>query len=120
LDGSSDSLDGTFTTARKLEMWNLPAPSSTDNWAVTVYKAYQSMHQAPDIDTVRSVVHDGLRSTLRHLASHSLNTVTLRHQLGALAVLAELDDVLNVTDQSELQSTLERFEKRSKWMMSGR
>lgn len=120
LDGSSDSLDGTFITARKLEMWNLPAPSSTDNWAVTVYKAYQSMHQAPDIDTVRSVVHDGLRSTLRHLASHSLNTVNLRHQLGALAVLAELDDVLNVTDLSELQSTLERFEKRSKWMMSGR
>lgn len=120
LDGSSDSLEGTFTTARKLEMWNLPAPSNSDNWAVTVYKAYQSMHQAQDIDTVRGMIHDGLRSTVRHLTSRSLNTSTLRHQLGALAVLAELDDVLNVTDQSELKTALERFEKRSKWMMSGR
>ncbi|SPQ22818.1 0b0fe9a6-1bc3-4cf6-be12-8e6de58198de [Thermothielavioides terrestris] len=120
LDGSSDSLDGTFTTARRLEMWNLPAPSSTDNWAVTVYKAYQGIHQAPDVDAVRRVIHDGLRSTVQHLTSRSLNTSTLRHQLGALAVLAELDDVLNVTDQSELQHTLQTFEQRSKWMMSGR
>ncbi|KAK4249918.1 Serine/threonine-protein kinase [Corynascus novoguineensis] len=120
LDGSSDSLDGTFTTARRLEMWNLPAPSTNDNWAVTVYKAYQSMHQAPDIDAVRGVIHDGLRSTVRHLSSRGLNSSTLRHQLGALAALAELDDVLNVTDQSELQQALKSFEKRSKWMMSGR
>jgi ataxia telangiectasia mutated family protein len=120
LDGSSDSLDGTFTTARRLEMWNLPAPSTGDNWAVTVYKAYQSMNQAPDLNAVRGVIHDGLRSTVRHLTSRNLNTSTLRHQLGALAVLAELDDVLNVTDQSELQHALENFEKRSKWMMSGR
>jgi ataxia telangiectasia mutated family protein len=101
-------------------MWNLPAPPTNDNWAVTVYKAYQSMHQAPDIDAVRGAIHDGLRSTLRHLTSRSLNTSTLRHQLGTLAVLAELDDVLSVTDQSELQHALETFEKRSKWMMSGR
>jgi ataxia telangiectasia mutated family protein len=120
LDGSSDSLDGTFTTARRLEMWNLPAPASSDNWAVTVYKAYQSMHQALDVDGVRNAIHDGLRSTVRHLASRSLNTSTLRHQLGALAALTELDDILNVTDQSELQSALGQFEKRSKWMMSGR
>ncbi|KAK4143670.1 uncharacterized protein C8A04DRAFT_28662 [Dichotomopilus funicola] len=120
LDGSSDSLDGTFTTARRLEMWNLPAPSTNNNWAVTVYKAYQSMHQAPDIGVVRSAIHDGLRSTVRHLTGHSLNTATLRHQLGALAVLTELDDVLNVADQSELQDAVESFEKRSKWMMSGR
>ncbi|KAJ4304114.1 Serine/threonine-protein kinase tel1 [Collariella sp. IMI 366227] len=120
LDGSSDSLDGTFTTARRLEMWNLPTPSTSDNWAVTVYRGYQSMHQAPDVDAVRAVIHDGLRSTVKHLTSRSLNTSTLRHQLGALAVLAELDDVLNVADQGELQHALKNFERRSKWMMSGR
>ncbi|KAK4232048.1 Serine/threonine-protein kinase tel1 [Podospora fimiseda] len=120
VDGSSNSLDSTFTTARRLEIWNLPAPVATDNWAVTVYKAYQSMHQAPDIRTVRGVIHDGLRSTIRHLTSRGLNTSSMRHQLGVLAALAELDDILYVTDQSELQGTLSLFEKRSKWMMSGR
>ncbi|KAK4165341.1 Serine/threonine-protein kinase tel1 [Cladorrhinum sp. PSN259] len=120
LDGSSNSLDSTFTTAMRLEIWNLPAPVTTDNWAVTVYKAYQSMHQAPDVDTVRGVIHDGLRSTIKHLTSRGLNTSSMRHQLGVLAALAELDDILYVTDQSELQGTLALFEKRSKWMMSGR
>ncbi|KAK3692273.1 hypothetical protein B0T22DRAFT_9106 [Podospora appendiculata] len=119
LDGSSTSLDGTFTTARRLEMWNLPAPSSNDNWAVTVYKAYQSMHQAPDVKAVRDVVHEGLRSAIRHLSHRSLKTSSLRHQFGALAALAELDDLLNVSDQPELQVTLDAYEKRSKWMMSG-
>ncbi|KAL2270361.1 hypothetical protein VTJ83DRAFT_2545 [Remersonia thermophila] len=120
LDGSSDSLDGTFTTARRLEMWNLPVPATSENWAVTVYKAYQAMHQAPNVEAVRAAIHDGLRSTVRQLTSQSLNTSTLRHQLGALAVLTELDDVLNVTDLTELQLALESFESRSKWMMSGR
>ncbi|KAK3340658.1 hypothetical protein B0H65DRAFT_266975 [Neurospora tetraspora] len=119
LDGSSRSLDSTFITARRLEMWNLPAPPATGNWAVTVYKAYQSMHQASDIDMVRSAVHDGLARTLKHLTGKSLNTLTLRHQLGALATLAELDDVLNVGDLSELKGIINDFQARSKWMMSG-
>ncbi|KAK3375347.1 hypothetical protein B0H63DRAFT_563264 [Podospora didyma] len=120
LDASSQSLDSTFTTARKLEMWNLPAPTSNKNWAVTVYKAYQSMHQAPDINAVRNVIHDGLRSTIRHLTSRNLNTLSLRHQLGALAALAELDDLLNVPDKPELEIILASYDKRSKWMLSGR
>ncbi|KAK3391861.1 hypothetical protein B0T20DRAFT_67652 [Sordaria brevicollis] len=119
LDWSSRSLDSTFITARRLEMWNLPAPPVTDNWAVTVYKAYQSMHQASDINMVRSVVHEGLSGTLKHLRGKSLNPLTLRHQLGALATLAELDDVLNVGDLSELNGIIDDFQARSKWMMSG-
>ncbi|KAK0732792.1 hypothetical protein B0T21DRAFT_402849 [Apiosordaria backusii] len=120
LDESSNSLDSTFTTARRLEMWSLPAPITSDNWAVTVYKAYQSMHQAPDIDAVRGVIHDGLKGTIRHLTSKSLNTTSMRHQLGVLAALAELDDVLSITDPAEMQKGLKMFETRSKWMMSGR
>ncbi|KAK3494880.1 uncharacterized protein B0T23DRAFT_313216 [Neurospora hispaniola] len=119
LDGSSTSLDSTFITARRLEIWNLPAPAATENWAVTVYKAYQSMHQASDINMVRSAVHDGLTKTLKHLTGKSLNTLTLRHQLGALATLAELDGVLNIGDLSELNGIIEDFQARSKWMMSG-
>ncbi|KAK4668469.1 Serine/threonine-protein kinase tel1 [Podospora pseudoanserina] len=120
LDESSNSLDSTFTTARRLEIWNLPAPATNDNWAVTVYRAYQSMHQASDIEAVRGVVHDGLRGTIKHLTSKSLNTTSMRHQLGVLAALAELDDVLSITDPAEMKRGLQMFETRSKWMMSGR
>ncbi|KAK3938496.1 hypothetical protein QBC46DRAFT_292278 [Diplogelasinospora grovesii] len=119
--GSASSLDSTFTTARRLEMWNLPAPASSSNWAVTSYKAYQGMHQAMDVNAVRHVIHDGLGNTIRHLTNgRNLNTSNLRHHLGTLAALTELDDILNVSDKPELQNTLGVFENRSKWMMSGR
>ena len=119
LGGSSTTQDGTFITARRLEMWNLPVPSNNQNWSATVYKAYQSLHQASDIQAVRDVVRDGLSSTVRHLTNRNLNASSMRLQLGALAALTELDDVINVADQQELQGLLGVFAQRSKWMMSG-
>ncbi|KAK1835112.1 hypothetical protein QBC39DRAFT_170782 [Podospora conica] len=120
LDGSSSSLYGSFTTARRLEMWDLPAPSDTGNWAVTVYKAFQSMHQAAEINSVRAAIYEGLGDTVRHMTSRSLNTSGLRHQLAALAALTELDDLVNVSNSQDLKNVFAGFERRTKWMMSGR
>ena len=113
LGGSSTTQDGTFTTARRLEMWNLPVPSNNQNWSATVYKAYQSLHQASDIQSVRDVVRDGLSSTVRHLTNRNLNASSMRLQLGALAALTELDDMVNVADIQELRGLLGIFEQRS-------
>lgn len=120
LDGSSTSLDSTFTTARRLEVWNLPAPSNRDNYAVNLYKAYQTMHKAEDVASVREAIHDGLKHTIRLLSNQNLTASNLRHHLGALASLTELDDLTNVTDKTELEAMLNSFSTRSKWMMSGR
>ncbi|OIW34009.1 hypothetical protein CONLIGDRAFT_205363 [Coniochaeta ligniaria NRRL 30616] len=120
LDGSSTSLDSTFTTARRLEVWNLPAPSNRDNYAVNLYKAYQTMHKAEDIASVREAIHDGLKHTIRLLSNQNLTASNLRHHLGALASLTELDDLTNITDKTELEAMLNSFSTRSKWMMSGR
>jgi len=121
LDSSSAPLDSTFALARRLEIWNLPAPSSRDNnYAVTLYKAYQTMYKSDDLSIVREAVHDGLRQTIVHLASQSLSVSNLRGHLGTLAALTELDDLINITDASELETMLGTFETRSKWMMSGR
>ncbi|KAJ4264871.1 Serine/threonine-protein kinase tel1 [Fusarium torreyae] len=118
LESSPAALEDTFNTARKLEIWNLPAPSS-DHHAVTVYKAYQSIHQATDITNVRTAVHDGFSRTMSSLAAHGLNATALRKRLGALASLTELDDVLGVSDNSEMDGLLEKFKNRGDWMRSG-
>jgi ataxia telangiectasia mutated family protein len=120
LDGSSTSLDSTFTTARRLEVWNLPVPPNRDSHAVNLYKAYQTMHKAEDIGSVREAIHDGLKHTIRLLSSQNLTAANLRHHLGALASLTELDDLISVTDKPELEAMLSSFSTRSKWMMSGR
>ncbi|KAG7127639.1 Serine/threonine-protein kinase TEL1 like [Verticillium longisporum] len=54
------------------------------------------------------------------LTSRGLNAANLRHHLGALAVLAELDDVVNVADFGELEALLDRFENHGEWMKRGR
>lgn len=118
LDATPDSLENTFSTARKLEIWNLPAPAS-DNHAVTVYKAYQSIHQATDLAVVRSAVHDGFSRTMSSLKDHGLNATALRKQLGALASLTELDDVLGVSDAAEIAHLLGKFKDGSEWMRRG-
>jgi ataxia telangiectasia mutated family protein len=120
LDGTSTSLDSTFITARRLEVWNLPVPASRDNYAVNLYKAYQTMHKAEDIASVREAIHDGLKHTIKLLSNQNLTAANLRHHLGALASLTELDDLTNVADKAELEAMLISFATRSKWMMSGR
>jgi ataxia telangiectasia mutated family protein len=119
LGTGSSALESTFDTARRLEIWNLPAPTGTHHHAVAVYKAYQSIHQATDLAVVRSTVHDSLGHTMQSLTkSHS--AATLRNNLAAMAVLSELDDLLHTTDGSEMEKTLDKLNSRGRWMRSGR
>ncbi|KAI8211796.1 Serine/threonine-protein kinase TEL1 [Colletotrichum sp. SAR 10_76] len=119
-DADEDSLASTFQTARRLERWNLPAPASVDNCSVTIYKAYQNIQQAADTLSVRSSIYNGFSHTMRNLVNGGLNAAKLRQHLGALAALTELDDVVNVSNFSELEGMLEKFEQRGQWMRRGR
>jgi len=119
-DPTSPALDSTFTTARRLGIWNLPTPAGHESHAVTVYKAYQNIVQAADLSSARRAVHDGFGSTMRYITKNNLNASALRRQLGALAALTEMDDLMGVTDPTELDGLISSFETRSKWMMSGR
>ncbi|OHE90595.1 phosphatidylinositol 3 [Colletotrichum orchidophilum] len=118
--GEEASLENTFQTARRLELWNLPVPSTADNCAVTIYKAYQNVHQATDAHSVRNAIYTGFSQTMRSLVSRGLNAAKLRQHLGALAALTELDDIANVADFFELEGMLSKFEQRSQWMRRGR
>ena len=114
------SLESTFHTARRLEQWNLPVPESTSNHAATVYKAYQAIYKANDMSTIRSTIHEGFEATMRMLSTQGHNAANLRQHLGSLAVLSELDDVLDASNVTDLEKVLEKFDTRTRWMRSGR
>jgi ataxia telangiectasia mutated family protein len=120
LDNSSTAVDSTFNTARKLETWNLPALSSTHNPSVAIYKAYQTWHQASDLSTVRRVAWSQFSDIMQNVLRHDIGAASLRNHLGALAVLTELNDVVDVVNSAELDQLLETFNSRSHWMKSGR
>ncbi|RYP47410.1 hypothetical protein DL768_006525 [Monosporascus sp. mg162] len=120
LDGSLAAVDSTFNTARRLEIWNLPAPTSTDNPSVTLYKAYQRCYHATDLDAARKAIYTGFSQTVRNLVKADLGPSRLRHSLGAVAALTEFDDALSASDSAQLTELLSTFSSRSGWMKSGR
>ncbi|CAJ2510102.1 Uu.00g060020.m01.CDS01 [Anthostomella pinea] len=120
LERSSTTVETTFSTARKLEIWNLPAPKSTHHPSVTIYKAYQAWNQAVEMNAVRKVTYDGFSETMRNVIKHDIGPLQLRQNLGALAVLAEVNDTIDVSDPSDLDEILTVFGNRSSWMKSGR
>ncbi|KAI0382871.1 hypothetical protein F5Y04DRAFT_44982 [Hypomontagnella monticulosa] len=120
LDGSVKTVESTFSTARRLEIWNLPAPASTENPSVTLYKAYQAWSQATELGLAKTVTHNSISDTMRNVAKKDLTPARLRHHLSTLAVLTELNDVVEIVDPAELEKVLATFTDRSKWMKSGR
>ncbi|KAL6797004.1 hypothetical protein J3E68DRAFT_321474 [Trichoderma sp. SZMC 28012] len=119
LGSTPSSIKSTFHTARRLEIWNLPVPATSDHHAVVTYKAYQTMHQATNLSSVRIAVYDGFARTMKNLVGSNHNATALRSGLGALAALSELDEILNIADVTELESLMSRFQERSQWMKSG-
>lgn len=119
-ESSFTSIEGTYNAARRLEMWNLPAAGNNDHYAVTTYKAYQAVHMASEAAIARNAVYEGLSEVMNRLkASKFSNANILRKQLGALASLTELDDLLNVQDASSLHTVAETLDLRSDWMKRG-
>ncbi|KAI1758753.1 hypothetical protein GGR53DRAFT_210108 [Hypoxylon sp. FL1150] len=120
IDDSCITVESTFSTARRLEIWNLPAPTSTENPAVTLYKTYQALHQTSDLGIARMATYNGFSETMRNVARKDLSPAHLRRHLGTLAVLTELNDTVEITDPTELDKILTIFTDRSQWMKSGR
>ncbi|KAL9468727.1 hypothetical protein ACSS6W_010421 [Trichoderma asperelloides] len=96
LGSTAASIESTFQTARRLEIWNLPVPAASDHHAVVTYKAYQIMQQATSLAAVRTAIYDGFARTMKNLVGGSRNATALRSRLGALAALSEYDDVSQI------------------------
>ncbi|TVY45705.1 Serine/threonine-protein kinase [Lachnellula occidentalis] len=117
---SAESLDSMFRTARKLEQWDLPVPSSCSNNAVTTYKAFQSIQTAVEHDTILQAINEGFECTMKSLTEQNLGASALHDSLQTLAVLVEMDEVLSTQGSEQIEEMLSRFQDRSIWMKTGR
>lgn len=121
VDTSPASTENTFKAAQRLEMWNLPAPKDSDSFAVTTYKAYQAIHNATEIASVRNVVYEGFAKTIDSATGTNRPTIAmLRNKLGALAALSELDELMHVSRSDDLSDALGVLQLRGDWMKRGR
>jgi len=116
----SETVASTFNTARRLEMWDLPAPESTTSPSIALYKAYQGCFQADKLDRARMAIHNGLGETVRIATRQDVRALDIRESLRVLAALTEMDDALNGKEPENTERLLRDFEDRSRWMKSGR
>ncbi|KAI9734490.1 MAG: Serine/threonine-protein kinase tel1 [Claussenomyces sp. TS43310] len=108
-----------FHTARKLEQWDLPVPSTNVDDAATIYKTFQAVRNATNRDSIHDALASGLKSTMSSLANTRAGAHAIRTSLQTLAVFAEMDEVLSTCGSEHFQETLSRFQARSLWMKTG-
>lgn len=117
---STTSLESMFQTARKLEQWDLPVPSSSNNDAVTIYKAFQAVYNAPDHDAILREINEGFDSTMTRLVRDDFSANALRVALQTLTALVEMDEVFATRGSQEFEELTARFQSRATWMKTGR
>ena len=117
---TTESVSSMFHTARKLEQWDLPVPTTHQSNQLTIYKAFQAVHNATDRETLSLSLSEGLESTMRGLLGKSLSASTLHETLQTLASLTEADEVTSSRSSVEFEEMIARFDQRSIWMKTGR
>ncbi|KAH8801582.1 ataxia telangiectasia mutated [Xylogone sp. PMI_703] len=117
---NSASADSMFRTARKLEQWDIPVPNSYNNNAVTIYKAFQTIHTSIEREQIVQGINEGLCLTMESLVQKDLTANSLHDSLQTLAVLVELDELVCAEGSNQIEEMLSRYQNRSSWMKTGR
>lgn len=117
---STASLASMFNTARKLEQWDIPVPSTSNDNSITIYKAFQAIHNAPNSTAVLHAINEGFDCTMSTLVQGELSASSLHSSLRTLAALTEIDEVFSSRGSQEFEDILTRFRGRSDWMETGR
>ncbi|CZT03138.1 related to phosphotidylinositol kinase [Rhynchosporium agropyri] len=114
------ALESMFRTARKLEQWDIPVPSTGTNDSVTTYKTFQAVNMANSGTAIEIAVNEGLETTMKNLVLGELSASALHSSLQTLASLVELDEVFTSRGSPQFEEILSRFKNRSTWMKTGR
>lgn len=117
---SPESLESMFQTARKLEQWDIPVPSTRSSNSVTIYKAFQAVNTALDYPAILRVINDCLDCTMASLVREDLSAGALHGSLQTLAALVEMDEVFSSKGSEQFEGLVARFRSRENWMKTGR
>lgn len=109
-----------FTTARKLEKWDLTAPSNVKTQPTIIFKAFQDIHDKSDPELFGRCLNPAYASTLNAFLSTTGQGMRLQSGLETLAILTEIEDVLTSRDVGQIQAAYARLSRREVWMTGSR
>ena len=109
--------DTMFTTARKLECWDLTAPSTATTQPAIIFKAFQDIHDKSDSSMIGRQLDTAYSSTLRSMFNASEHNLNLHSGLQTLGLLAEIEDVITSRGMTQVQEAYNRLVARTPWMV---
>ena len=116
----SQSIDAALHTARKLEKWDITAPSTHTSAASATFRLFQSLNNVKEVSKLDSVLRDGFSDLINQLMACKAVKSLLHSTLANLAVLTEVDEVFSSRGRTQLQEVLTRLEARGAWMQNER
>lgn len=119
-DSGLDATDAMLRTARKLEQWDISVPMAQPTHSSTIFRAFQSLNSTSELPTIRASIDDGFVGIVRQLLDGRSARSSVHANLGALAVLTEIDHVLASTISEQLEETWNSLESRNPWMYTER
>ena len=115
-----NAIDPVLRTARKLEQWDISAPTTHVSSASTIFRAFQGINSASNTLELRSAINLGISEAMNQLGVNKGAKSSLHAILGSLATLAEADEVYSSRRSEHLYEVVGRFKDREHWMHSER
>ena len=115
-----NAIDSVLRTARKLEQWDISVPASHNSSASTIFRVFQSINNAVDLDSLQIPLNTGFTDSMNQLMVGESAKSSIHSMLGSLAILTETDEIVSSKRSEQLYEALERFKAREIWMHSER
>ena len=107
-------------TARKLEQWDISAPTSHVSSASTIFRVFQGINNATDSAAVVACLNAGFSDTMDRITRGGGAKSAMHEILSSLAILTEADEIFSSRRCEHLLEVVGRFEDRNRWMHSER
>lgn len=115
-----NSIDSMLQTARKLEQWDISAPTSHASCTSTIFRVFQTVNNAADYKALTLGLDTGIQESMKTLMAGNTAGSSLQTSLSTLSILAEAEEILSSKGSDQLQEACSRFASREQWMSSSR
>ena len=114
------SIDAALQTARKLEKWDISAPSTHLSPTSTTFRVFQNLNINSDVSKIQNALHIGFSDLMKQLLIGDSMKSTEQSIFASLAILTEIDEIFSSRGPQQLEEVYSRLDARQVWMQNER
>lgn len=113
-------VDAALHTARKLEQWDISAPSNHCSPASATFRLFQRLNHATDELEIHTALNAGLSELTELLLAGKALKSSMHSVIAGLAVLAECDEICSCRGSDQVEEIMTKMDARTDWMRAER